>query len=106
MFLILLLNLALIAFLFMLFKKKYSYGNKGSLLKHIGLFEATWTAFLFTLALFILFDIMETKQDEETFLSIATQEKMMLLSVLVGFGITHLSIFIFVVFKVLKPSVK
>lgn len=99
---IILVNLALIVFLVIFFKKKFSVDNTGSLLKHMGLLEAAWTIFLFTLGLFILFDIMEAKQNDETFLAIATEESMILLSLLFGFGIIHLAICVAIVVKLLN----
>lgn len=103
MLLILLINLALVSFIFIFFKNKLSNGA-GWLLKHMGLLEAAWTGFLFLLGLFILFDIMEAKQDNERFLTLATQERMIQVSLLFGFGIIHLSILVIIIIKFLKKS--
>jgi hypothetical protein len=99
---ILLLNLTLIFLTFLFLKKKFSDDHTGSLLKHLGALEAAWTGFLFILGLFIFFDILEAKRDHETFLAIATPEKKIQLSLLFGFGITHLSIFAAIVTKLFR----
>lgn len=102
MFLLLLTNLGLIVFTFICFKKKLSEADAQSLLKHIGLLEVAWTGFLLLFSLFLFFDIMETKEDGKSFLEMASKEKIMLLSILVGFGIIHLSIFVAIFVKLLK----
>lgn len=92
MFPMLLVNLILIAFVFVCLKKKFPDVDAKSLLKHVGLLEVAWTGFLFLFGLFLLFDLLENKQDGKSLFEIAGQERMMLFSVLGGFGIIHLSI--------------
>ncbi len=102
MFLLLLTNLGLIAFTFLCFKKKLKDVDAQSLLKNIGLLEVTWTGFLLLLGLFLFFDLLETKQDGKSLLEIAGQERMMIFSVLGGFGIIHLSILGMIAVKLFK----
>lgn len=98
---LLLLNLALIVFAFILFKRKSNTGTR-SLLKHLGLLEVAWTGFLSMLGLFILFDIMEAVADEKSFLEMASKERILQLSMSFGFGIIHMSIFVSIIFKLLN----
>ncbi len=102
MIVLLLVNLVLGVFVFFSFKKKFSDTDTRSLLKHMGLLEAAWTGFLFTLGLFILFDLLETKPGGKSLLEIAGQERMMIFSVLGGFGIIHLSILGMIAVKLFK----
>ena len=83
---LLLVNLALIVFAFVFFKKKFSDTDTRSLLKHMGLLEVAWTGFLFTLGLFILFDTMEAAHNRKSFLEIVSKERIILLSLLFGFN--------------------
>jgi hypothetical protein len=96
------INLILIGFVFVCSKKKQSNINMQSVFKHICLLEASWTGFLFLLGLFFFFDIMEASHDGKSFLEIASRETLIQLSILIGFGIIHLSIFVAIVIKLLK----
>ncbi len=99
---LLLTNLTLLAFALLCFQKKLPDADAKSLLKHIGLLELAWIGFLFLLGLFLLFDMMEAKQDGISLLEMADREMVMLFSILCGFGIVHFSILVAIVIKVLK----
>lgn len=93
------INLALLGIVFVFSKKKDSTINRQLILKNLGLLEVSWTAFLFLLGLFFFFDVMEASHDGKSFLEIASRERVIQLSILVGFGIIHLSIFTVIVIK-------
>jgi hypothetical protein len=89
-------NLTLILVVLLSIRKK----SDDSLLKQAGLLELAWTVFLSLLGLFYLFDVLELKQNDQSFMEAASKEKIIFLSTVVGFLIIHLSIFLSIVIRI------
>lgn len=102
MILMILINFLFILFLVLSLNKILTGTNENSILKHIGILEIGWIGFLFMFSLFLLFDLLEAKKDGQSLLEIAGAEKMMLFSIIGGFGIIHLSILGIIVLKLFK----
>jgi hypothetical protein len=90
-------NVILLVFAFFLLKKSTRVDS--ALLKHFALLELAWAGFQFLLWLFILFDILEARQPDQTFFRSAGKETIVLLSALAGFVICHLALMLNLVFR-------
>ncbi len=97
---LLVVNLAILAFVFRLLGK-FSKVNDYLMLMQLGIFEAAWAGFLFMFCLIHLFNIMEVMGDGKTLLVVAGKERMVQVFILLGFGIIHLSFFTFITGKLL-----
>ena len=95
-----LINLTLILFVLLLIRKK----PDNSLLRQTGLLEVVWIVFLSLLGLFHLFDVLELKHENQSFMEAAGREKLIFLSTLVGFLIIHLSLFVRVALQIFKAQ--
>lgn len=65
-----------------------------SLFKQVVLFEAAWTIFLSLLGLFFVFDVLESKDENQSFMKAAGTENIIFLSTVAGFILIHLSLFL------------
>lgn len=90
-------NLTLILVVLLSIRKK----SDDSLLKQAGLLELVWTVFLSLLGIFHLFDVLEIKHEDHSFMEAAGREKTIILSTVVGFLIIHLSLFLSIAIKIL-----
>lgn len=104
MTLLLLVNLALLVFAFLCFRKNLPDDEQRTVFKHLGMLEAAWAGFQFMFCLFLFFDIMEAEQEGKSWL-VAGRKKATLLFVLCGFGIIHVSIFVTIVVRVFKKRI-
>jgi magnesium-transporting ATPase (P-type) len=91
-----LINLTLILFVLLLIRKK----PDNSLLRQTGLLEVVWIVFLSLLGLFHLFDVLELKHENQSFMEAAGREKLIFLSTTVGFLIIHFSLFVNIAIRI------
>ena len=88
-------NLALI--LVVLFIRNKS---DDSLFKQAGLLEVAWSVFLSLLGLFYVFDVLELKQEGQSFMEAACREKLIFLSAVAGFFIIHVSLLVSIAIQI------
>lgn len=98
---LLLTNLFVIPFTIILIRKKIT--DQG-LLKNLGLLEAGWLGFLAMLGLYLFFDTLEIKKDQQLFWDVVGSQKLILFTIIIGFGLIHLAILLAIGRKLLNKN--
>lgn len=104
MSLLLCMNMGLIFFAFFCVRRKTSPSHWREVVKHVAILELAWATFSFLFGLFIFFDVLESVPKNSSFLEIAGGFNLVILVFSFCFGILHVSISSFLIYKIARDT--